>query len=244
MAIRSKFDEELQDLSVRLENLINETIDVYENAKTAILTNNQRLALDVVRNDQEINNLDEDITETAISIMARQQPVAIDLRKIITTLRISNHLERIADYAVNVAEYVIVVKNPVESMYEEISKMIDSVVEMLKATKEALKEPSKKVAIKIADMDIELDKLYYKCFKRMVKAIQADFEDGEAISKMILIMKYLERAGDHITNIAEEIAYLDRGRIYEFNKETGVKQRLLEQSFLEDEQNEIKDKKK
>lgn len=226
--VRSKLDEELLSLNEKLISLLDETVRVYMSSKDALTDMDHSKALDIVRNDSEINSMDEEINDTAISIMALQAPVATDLRRIITTLRISNHLERIADYAVNIAEYIIVVKNPLDELIPSVLTMIDCVVNMLHETKVVLENPDKRAAQKIADMDIELDTLYYKSFKRMVKAIQNNIDDGEAASKMVLIMKYLERAGDHITNIAEEIAYLDRGRVYEFNKKTGIKQRLLD----------------
>ncbi|MGL4662096.1 MAG: phosphate signaling complex protein PhoU [Culicoidibacterales bacterium] len=226
--VRSKLDEELLLLNEKLLFLLDSTITVFNNSKEALKDMNHSLALDIVRNDNEINGLDEEINDMAISIMALQAPVATDLRRIVTTLRISNHLERIADYGVNIAEYIIVVKSPVEELIPDVLKMIDCVVNMLEESKNVLSNPDKRAAQQIADMDIELDTLYYKSFKRMVKTIQNNIGDGEAASKMVLIMKYLERAGDHITNIAEEIAYLDRGRVYEFNKKTGIKHRLLD----------------
>lgn len=227
--VRSKLDEELLLLNEKLIFLLDSTVNVFSNSKDALKDMNHSKALDIVRNDSEINSLDEEINDMAISIMALQAPVATDLRRIITTLRISNHLERIADYAVNIAEYIIVVKSPLEELVPSVLTMIDCVIKMLEESKVVLANPDKRAAQKIADMDVELDTLYYKSFKRMVKAIQNNIEDGEAASKMVLIMKYLERAGDHITNIAEEIAYLDRGRVYEFNKKAGIKQRLLDE---------------
>lgn len=232
--VRSRLDEELYLLNDKLLVLLDSTISVYSQSKEALQEMNHAKALDIVRNDTEINAMDEEINDMAISIMALQAPVATDLRRIITALRISNHLERIADYAVNIAEYIIVVKAPLEELIPSVLKMIDSVVNMLEVSKNVIQNPDKREAQKIAEMDVELDTLYYKSFKRMVSIIQNNIEDGEAASKMVLIMKYLERAGDHITNIAEEIAYLDRGRVYEFNKKTGVKQRLLDN--FEDEQ--------
>lgn len=232
--VRSKLDEELQALNDKLLSLLDATVTVYNSSKEALQDMDHSKALDIVRNDTEINAMDEEINDVAISIMALQAPVATDLRRIITTLRISNHLERIADYAVNIAEYIIVVKSPLEALIPAVLTMIDCVVRMLEETKVVLENPDKRAAQKIADMDVELDTLYYKSFKRMVKAIQNNIDDGEAASKMVLIMKYLERAGDHITNIAEEIAYLDRGRVYEFNKKTGIKQRLLDASIDEE----------
>lgn len=227
--VRSKLDEELLLLNEKLLFLLDSTVTVFNNSKEALKDLNHSLALDIVRNDNEINGLDEEINDMAISIMALQAPVATDLRRIVTTLRISNHLERIADYGVNIAEYIIVVKSPVEELIPDVLKMIDCVVKMLEESKNVLSNPDKRAAQQIADMDIELDTLYYKSFKRMVKTIQNNIGDGEAASKMVLIMKYLERAGDHITNIAEEIAYLDRGRVYEFSKKTGIKHRLLDE---------------
>lgn len=232
--VRSKLDEELLLLNEKLLSLLDSTITVFNNSKEALKDMDHAKALDIVRNDSEINNMDEEINDMAISIMALQAPVATDLRRIITTLRISNHLERISDYAVNIAEYIIVVKSPLEELVPAVLRMIDCVVKMLEESKIVLANPDKRAAQKIADMDVELDTLYYQSFKKMVKAIQNNIKDGEAASKMVLIMKYLERAGDHITNIAEEIAYLDRGRVYEFNKKTGVKHRLLDNT-LDDE---------
>lgn len=231
--VRSKLDEELIALNDKLISLLDATTSVFKNAKEALADMDHAKALDIVRNDAEINAMDEEINDMAISIMALQAPVATDLRRIITTLRISNHLERIADYGVNIAEYIIVVKSPLGELIPSVLSMIDCVVNMLEVSKNVIQTPDKKEAQKIAEMDVELDTLYYKSFKRMVEIIQNNIEDGEAASKMVLIMKYLERAGDHITNIAEEIAYLDRGRVYEFNKKTGIKHRLLETTVHE-----------
>ncbi|MGL5916297.1 MAG: phosphate signaling complex PhoU family protein, partial [Culicoidibacterales bacterium] len=98
---RASFDQDLELLSKMLQELSEEATTAYAKIKVALLEKQRDIALDVIRHDDVINEMTEEINDMSILLIARQTPVASDLRRIIATLRMSSHLERVADYAVN-----------------------------------------------------------------------------------------------------------------------------------------------
>lgn len=225
---RASFDQDLENLSQMLQELSEESCEAFEQIKVALLKNKKDVALDVIRHDDAINEMTEEINDMAILLIARQTPVASDLRRIIATLRMASHLERVADYAVNLAEYVLLNEGKELADYREvIIEMIDHLLAMVKEVMKAFHLQDAKLARHVAEMDRTLDEIYTKNLKELFEVTRSETTHAAVLAtQTILILKYLERAGDHVTNIAEEVAFLVKGKTYEFNK-SSVKMRYL-----------------
>ncbi|MGL5915845.1 MAG: phosphate signaling complex protein PhoU [Culicoidibacterales bacterium] len=227
---RASFDQDLELLSKMLQELSEEATTAYAKIKVALLEKQRDIALDVIRHDDVINEMTEEINDMSILLIARQTPVASDLRRIIATLRMSSHLERVADYAVNLAEYILLnAEKDLETYAAVIVEMIDHLLEMIQKVMEAFHAQDAKQARQVAELDRILDAIYTKNLNELFEVTRSETANTAVLAtQTILILKYLERAGDHVTNIAEEVAYLVKGKTYEFNK-SSVKMRYLKE---------------
>ena len=220
--IKIKLETDYEALLQAIEKLSVLTIQSYENTLKALRTLDLEIALQIIKQDQEIDDLQEDITEEATIFIIRQQPVASDLRKILMVMRLATEYERIADYTKNLAEYIILIKQNeslehYEKNVDKLVHMLEIVITMLKLVMEGLKEENKAKIKEAADMDKQVDEIYNELLASLITHIQV--VDGKVFGTAyaILINKYIERAGDHVTNIAEEILYALKGRRYHLN---------------------------
>ena len=193
-----------------------------QNTLEALKTLDLEIALQIIKQDQDIDDLQEDITEESTIFIIRQQPVASDLRKILMVMRLATEYERIADYTKNLAEYIILIKQNeslehYEKNVDKLVRMLEIVINMLKLVMEGLQEENKAKIKEAADMDKQVDEIYNELLASLITHIQV--VDGKVFGTAyaILINKYIERAGDHVTNIAEEILYALKGRRYHLN---------------------------
>ncbi len=219
---KTKLETDYEALLQGVEKLSNLTVQSYENTLKALKTLDLEVALQIIKQDQDIDDLQEDITEEATIFIIRQQPVASDLRKILMVMRLATEYERIADYTKNLAEYIILIKQNeslehYEKNVDKLVHMLELVIQMLKLVMEGLREEDKTKIKEAADMDKQVDEIYNELLASLITHIQV--VDGKVFGTAyaILINKYIERAGDHITNIAEEILYALKGRRYHLN---------------------------
>lgn len=215
---RKHFDEDLKDLNLKVLNMGLEVLKSYEKLIVACENKDNEVANDIIETDKYINEIEIAINVDAYLIIAKQCPVASDLRRIITALKISNDLERIADYTVNIAKYLIKTKNNNEFFLQSIIELTKHVIVMLKDIMTAFENEDITLALKVDEADDVLDEMYNQDIKQMIKigTTKTDEEAEEAI-RAVLVLKQIERAGDHITNIAENIIYLVNGKRVELN---------------------------
>lgn len=216
--LESDYDILLEDIT-KLSSL---TVEAYQNTLSALKTLDVEIALQIIKNDQNIDDLQEEIQEEATILIIRQQPVASDLRKILMVMRLANEYERIADYTKNLAEYIILIKQNesiehYEKNVDKLVRMLEIVINMLKLVMEGLRTEDKAKVKEAADMDKQVDEIYQELLASLITHIQV--VDGKVFGTAyaILINKYIERAGDHVTNIAEEVLYALKGRRYHLN---------------------------
>ena len=219
---KTKLETDYEVLLQGIEKLSVLTIGAYENTLEALKTLDLEIALQIIKQDQDIDDLQEDITEESTIFIIRQQPVASDLRKILMVMRLATEYERIADYTKNLAEYIILIKQNeslehYEKNVDKLVRMLEIVINMLKLVMEGLQEENKAKIKEAADMDKQVDEIYNEFLDSLITHIQV--VDGKVFGTAyaILINKYIERAGDHVTNIAEEILYALKGRRYHLN---------------------------
>ncbi len=219
---KTKLETDYEVLLQGIEKLSVLTIGAYENTLEALKTLDLEIALQIIKQDQDIDDLQEDITEESTIFIIRQQPVASDLRKILMVMRLATEYERIADYTKNLAEYIILIKQNeslehYEKNVDKLVRMLEIVINMLKLVMEGLQEENKAKIKEAADMDKQVDEIYNELLASLITHIQV--VDGKVFGTAyaILINKYIERAGDHVTNIAEEILYALKGCRYHLN---------------------------
>ena len=171
----------------------------------------------LIRQDDDIDILREYIRDRSIELMALKQPLARDLRYIYALSDISTELERIGDYATNICkESLDIGEEPFIKEITDIPAMKNICVEMLKNLWDALKNDDADLAFDIAKKDVEVDELYEKvresCLQVMHNNPDENINQGV---RLVFIARYLERIGDHITNICEKIIYAKNGKMIE-----------------------------
>ena len=219
---KTKLESDYDALLGEISKLSSLTVEAYQNTLNALKTLDVEIALQIIKSDQNIDDLQEEIQEEATILIVRQQPVASDLRKILMIMRLANEYERIADYTKNLAEYIILIKQNesiehYQKNVDKLVKMLEIVINMLKLVIEGLRTEDKTKVKEAADMDKQVDEIYQELLASLITHIQV--VDGKVFGTAyaILINKYIERAGDHVTNIAEEVLYALKGRRYHFN---------------------------
>jgi len=217
----SKMDQNYEKLLELTDVLSSHTIGAYKQTIEALKTLNAQSALQIIKGDDEIDALEEDLIEEATVMIVRSQPVASDLRKILMIIRLANEYERIADYAEKIAEYIILIKENdslehYEKNVDKLTAMLEVVVSMLELVFVGLKEEDKAKIKQAAKLDDKIDDLFEEVMASLIQHIRV--VDGKIFgtAHAILINKYIERAGDHITNIAEEVLFALKGQRYNF----------------------------
>jgi phosphate transport system protein len=219
MVVRGKFDEDLKTLHGKLLELGNFAVHALNQSLVALENKDIELALKILEDDAEANILEEEINDFAILLIAKQQPVAVDLRRLIVAIKIATDIERMADFAVNIAKSTIRIgKEPLVKPIEHIKQMHQLSVEMLKLSLEAYNEEDLGKARQVAQMDDQVDDLYGQTIKELLSLAQTKPEQLAQITQLSFISRYLERAADHVTNIAENVFYLVKGKRYDLNQ--------------------------
>ncbi|KEF38714.1 phosphate uptake regulator, PhoU [Schinkia azotoformans MEV2011] len=218
MSLRENFDLKLKQLNEKVLELGGLAENAFVKAITAMENKDIERAIQVIDEDSYIDHIEEEINDLAIILIAREAPVAVDLRRIIVAIKIASDLERVADYAVNIAKSVIRIgvadhKVPVDSLL----KMSNIAKEMLSLSFKAFIEEDVVLAKKIADTDDEIDKLYGETIKTYLQLSDDTKQDFMQITQLSFIARYIERIGDYATNISEGVFYIVKGVRYELN---------------------------
>ncbi|MFD1358190.1 phosphate signaling complex protein PhoU [Fictibacillus halophilus] len=214
-----------ENFQLQLEEMKKAIIQISKLAEEALLESvealkNQDLdkALEVIENDNRINVLEDEINDMAILLIAKQAPVASDLRRIIAAIKISSDIERMADFAVNIAKSTIRIgKQELIKPLEELPKMAHHAIKMLTAATKAYVEEDVALAKELADMDDYVDETYGKIIKELLELMTKNPDHLSQISQLLFVCRYIERTADHATNIAESIIFLVKGKRYGLN---------------------------
>lgn len=219
MRMRSVLDEQLDELHrnlIELGVLVSRSI---ENAIQAFNENDKELGKRVVDEDKRINKKQHAIDERSQQLIAMQQPNARDLRRIIAVIRAASDLERMGDHAKNIADVLRFVNEDERNGTPEelINQMAVAVLEMTQNIIDAFVGFEVTRAIEVAARDREVDKLYNELRYETVQRMKKSPEIIETASQYSFIGMDLERIGDYVKNIAEELVYLDTGEIIDLN---------------------------
>ncbi|WP_088010977.1 phosphate signaling complex protein PhoU [Gottfriedia acidiceleris] len=217
--MRNQFEADLKSLQEMIIELAEKTKKAVIKSMEAFRTENIELALEVIDEDDRINKLEKEVNELILVIITRQQPVAVDLRRNLTAIKIAHDLERVADYAVNIAKSTIRIRSRQENLpLENIEKMHELGLDMLTKASEAYRTEDLQAAKEIGEIDDLVDELYGTTVRTLMSSIANSPEHVSNIMQMAFICRYLERIADYATNIAENIYYLVKGKHYLLNQ--------------------------
>lgn len=183
-------------------------------AVRAVETHDMAIASHLADTDHEIDDMEVEVEEECLKIMALYQPVASDLRFLVVVIKINNDLERIGDLAANIARRIETIskRNAVELPFD-YAKMGAIVQEMLKGSLDAFVGQDPAQAKEVLHMDDRVDALNREIYSLVRKEIRENPADVTYLLNCLLISRHLERIADHATNIAEEVIYMVEGEI-------------------------------
>ena len=208
------FQRELEKLKKKILSLGAMVEERVYMATKVIENRDPNLATQIIKADHEIDEMEVDVEEECLKVLALHQPVAIDLRFITAVIKINNDLERIGDEAVNIAERVqSISKSDLVSFHFDYSIMAEKAAAMLKQSLDALVNLDIDIALKVCTLDDEVDEIQSKAYRQIKQAIKENPEEITYLLNLYLISRHLERIADHATNIAEEVIYLIEGEI-------------------------------
>lgn len=211
--IVSSFDEDLTQLRGKIVELAQLVAKQFSDAERALVEKDLKLAATVREADLLVDQLDQDIEKLAIELIAIRSPMADDLREIISAIKIANALERIGDYAKNLSKRVVVLNETknIDANYSVVSQMIEIVNLMNKDVIDAYTNRASDKAISVWTRDIVVDNLYDSLFRELLTYMMENPEFITPATHLLFVAKNIERAGDHLTNIAELIYYIVEG---------------------------------
>lgn len=183
-------------------------------ATEAIQNRDERLGRTVIEDDARLDQMEVEVEESCLKTLALHQPVAIDLRFIISVLKINSDLERVGDLAVNIAERAVFLATvPPVGLGLDFTAMAAKVQAMLKASLDALVNMSGPTAREVLAADDEVDALNRQVYLLIYGAIRGSPDRTEPLIHLLSVSRHLERIADHATNIAEDVLYMIEGEV-------------------------------
>jgi len=211
--IVSSFTEdmnELDSLVLQMGGLVEQQL---QNAAKALRKEDRELAKQVLRGDDRINELEAELNDAAIRILALRQPVAIDLRNVVMSLKIARHLERIGDYAKNTARRTntITKADAFTGSVGTLTRMSEMVQGMIKSALDAYSRRDAEAAEAVRESDINVDQMLNTLFRELLTYMMEDAGNISGAMHLLFIAKNIERMGDHVADIAKETIYMVTG---------------------------------
>lgn len=221
--IASAFDRDLQDIQAQIMKMGGLVEMAILDAADALASRDQEKAEEVRAKDKAVDLLEEQINDDAAQLIALRAPTAIDLRLVLSVLKISANLERIGDYAKNMAKRTSVLAQlpAIEEAHVSLRRMAREVQLMLKDALDAYIQRDATLAIDVIDRDRDIDQLYNALFREFLTFMLEDPRSISACMHLHFIAKNTERMGDHVTAIAEQVVYLVTGEKPEDARDKG-----------------------
>jgi len=211
---RGAFDQELAQLQqeiLRMGSLVERAVEL---AVQSLRDGDVQLAVQVIEDDDLVDQLEMELEQRCIRLIALQQPLATDLRTIGTALKLVTDLERVADYATNIAEITVRLAGaPLFKPLVDIPRMARMAQQMLRQSLDAFIQRDVELAESVCRADDPVDELFASLYEELMGYVDAG--DRQRISQainLIFVARYLERIADHATNIGERIIYMVTGK--------------------------------
>ncbi|MFJ8262135.1 phosphate signaling complex protein PhoU [Rummeliibacillus sp. NPDC094406] len=217
MTPREKYDKDLIRVQDLLVDLCERSIQAFEKSLEVLFGKNIDGALVIIEQDRFINRLEEHLHDEIILLITKQQPVATDLRRLVSIIRAAQDMERIGDYAVSIGKETIRIgKNPNPYPEKQLREMGQLTITMLKEMLDAFVQEDIERAKEIALRDDQIDRYYGETMTAIEQMASTENASNQAI-QLALICKYIERAADHATNLAEALFFIVQGKRFALN---------------------------
>ena len=208
------FQRELEKIKKKILSLGAMVEERVRMAIQAIEEFDGEIAKKIILSDHEIDEMEVEVEEECLKVMALHQPVAVDLRFLVAVIKINNDLERIGDQAVNIAQRVkTITKKERFDFVFDYSLMAEKAEAMLRMSLDALVNLDDDLAFKVLLLDDEVDAINKEAYNLIKRAISENPDNVSYLINLLLISRHLERLADHATNIAEEVIYMIEGEI-------------------------------
>ena len=215
--IASAFDRDLETIQAQIMKMGGLVEEAILNAAKSLETRDEELAEDVRKRDAAIDQLEEQINEEAARVIALRAPTAIDLRLILSVIKISGNLERIGDYAKNMAKRTTVLSSmpQINGSTAALRRMAKEVERMLRDVLDAYIQRDSDLAQDVMHRDHDVDQMYNALFREFITFMMEDPRNITPCMHLHFIAKNTERMGDHVTSIGEQVIYLVTGEMPE-----------------------------
>jgi phosphate transport system protein len=206
------FVEELEQLKTKLLEMSSLVEAAIQRSITAVTQKDRAAAEEVFRNEERINQIEIDIDEFAVNLLALHQPMAADLRLIIAALKINTDLERMGDLSVNIAQRAMsLMEEPVISPMIDIPHIAGLVQSMVRKALDAFVMRDADLARSVLASDDAVDSLRTACYHELVSYMEKDPQHIRQALDLLAVTRNLERIADHSTNVAEDVLFLVKG---------------------------------
>ena len=215
MSIRKQYDTDLESLKKSLTEMGRNSADAVENVLEALCVADADAAAAIVKGDARINNMERDIEHRCMILLLRQQPVAGDLRRISTAMKVVTDIERIGDHAADIAEiipHLVTVRKEGDPAVSQAIAMGKKAHQMILDALAALMAEDELAARKVIAADDAVDYDFNAIKHQLAQEIAEDPGKVDAALDLLMVIKYLERIGDHAVNVAEWVQFVRTGR--------------------------------
>ena len=215
MSIRKQYDTDLESLKESLTEMGRNSADAVENVLEALCVADADAAAAIVKGDARINNMERDIEHRCMTLLLRQQPVAGDLRRISTAMKVVTDIERIGDHAADIAEiipHLVTVRKEGDPAVSQAIAMGKKAHQMILDALDALTAEDENAARRVIAADAAVDYDFNAIKHQLAQEIAEDPGKVDAALDLLMVIKYLERIGDHAVNVAEWVQFVRTGR--------------------------------
>lgn len=212
--IVSSYEDDLTNLNKAISEMGGMVEQAITESAIALLKLDHKQAQDVRLFDKKIDDMQQRINDMAVSIIARRQPMAADLRMVVTSIQVANDLERTGDMAKQLAKRALQIETLglAPKFYNGVKHLKELVAQQLQASLDAYLKRDAKSAVEVCNRDDEVDAMYNSLFRELLTYMMEDPRNITQCTHLLFCAKSLERVGDHATNIAEAAYYLETGR--------------------------------
>ncbi|NLD17093.1 MAG: phosphate signaling complex protein PhoU [Tissierellia bacterium] len=215
--MRVSFERQLNEMHDKLVEMFSFVEKSLKDSSKALITKDKDLAREIIKRDKITDEMEKNIESLCTQIILRQQPVASDLRRITSTLKIITDLERIGDQTEDIAEIILMMSDdPLDRDLPILNTMYEVVTEMLKQAIDSFIVSNLDLAMEVKRKDDIVDELFDQAKDKIIESIKDNTQDPSQAIDLLQIAKYLERIGDHSENIVEWVIYTHTGEHKDF----------------------------
>ena len=218
------YSNELITLNKKVINMSKSSLNNLKKSIKYMIEKNTKNAKKLIQEDILIDQMEKEIENFSVKLLALRKPVAQDLRKVIACLKISSDIERLGDYASNICKYTISMSKTKQiPCVKIILTILKTIEKMFKKTMKAFIRSDSTSAINTWYQDEKIDEMYIKLLNNLLKCMIKDTKKIGTCTSLLFVTKQLERSGDHVANICEMIFYIEYGKPFMCNRTSHIK---------------------